>query len=76
MPLSDKFIRNIAEKNRKYLDALEAADKKGGRPVLRKVRKNFTVDENTFLEFHGKCHREKKSMSSVLEEFMEQYVNQ
>lgn len=70
MPLSEKMIKDIVNKNRKYLDALEASDKKGKKPALRKVRKNFTVDENTFLDFQKKCIQKKISMSSVIEELM------
>ncbi len=73
MPLSEKMIRDVVERNRKYLDALEAADKKGTKPALGKVRKNFTVDENVFLDFQQKCLKKKRSMSSVIEELMKEY---
>ncbi len=55
MASTERLIRETVEKNRRYLDALEAADKKGKKPALRKVRKNFTVDEIIFMEFQRKC---------------------
>ena len=61
-------IGKIVEKNRAYLDMLEAADKKGKRPTLkRKVRKNFTLDEAIFLQFQKRCRLEHKSMSAEIE---------
>ena len=64
-------ISSIVEKNRAYLDILEAADKKGVRPSLkRKVRKNFTLDEDIFFRFQKKCRLEKKSMSAEIEEMI------
>ena len=73
MLLSEKMIKDIVNKNRKYLDALEASDKKGEKPVLRKIRKNFTVDEIIFLEFQKKCTQRKMSMSSVIEDMMKNF---
>jgi hypothetical protein len=71
--LSEKMLKESVKKNRRYLDALEAADKKGKRPALNKVRKNFTVDEIIFLDFQKKCVKDKRSMSSVIEELMKKY---
>ena len=71
--LPEKIIRENVVKNRRYLDALEAADKQGKKPALQKTRKNFTVDENIFLEFQGKCITERRSMSSVIEDLMRKY---
>ncbi len=73
MPLPEKKIREIVEKNRRYLDALEAADKQGTKPALGKARKNFTVDEMIFLDFQRRCAQRKRSMSSVVEELMKKY---
>ena len=73
MALPEKIIRETIEKNRRYLDALEAADKSGKKLALQKVRKNFTVDENIFLNFQEKCIKNHRSMSSIIEEMMKRY---
>ncbi len=75
MPWSEKFIKQIVEKNRKYLDALEAADKLGKRPVFhKKVRKDFTIDEDVFDEFQARCKKRNQSMSRVIEELIKKYA--
>ena len=73
MVLPEKMLKNVVEKNSRYLDALEASDKKGIKPALRKVRKNFTVDEIIFLDFQKKCSQRKRTMSGVIEELMKKY---
>jgi len=70
---SEKLIKRTIQRNRRYLDALEAADKQGKKPALRKIRKNFTVDEIIFMEFQKKCIQRKRTMSSVIEELMKKY---
>ena len=73
MVLSEKIIEKTIQKNQRYLDALEAADKQGTKPALRKVRKNFTIDEITFQEFQQKCEQQKRTMSNVVEELMKNF---
>ena len=73
MPWSEKSVKEAIEKNRKYLDALEASDKSRKLSLPKKIRKNFTVDEDIFLEFQARCRRKKQSMSAIVEELMKKY---
>ncbi len=73
MSSAEKIIKETVHKNKRYLDALEAADKQGKKPALRKIRKNFTVDEMTFMGFQQKCMQRKRTMSSAIEELMEKF---
>jgi len=73
MELPEKTIKKIIDQNRPYLDALEAADKQGKRPALRKIRKNFTINEITFQKFQQKCNQQQRTMSNVIEALMNTY---
>ena len=75
MPLSEKLIKEVVAENRRYLDALEESDKLGRLPVVRKkIRKDFTIDEDLFFDFQEKCRKQHVPMSRVVEELIRRYL--
>jgi hypothetical protein len=76
MQQKEKKIKEIVIKNRRFLDALEAADKSGKMPKLNKIRRNFTLDEDVFLSFQERCEQEGIPMSRVLEKLMKKYTEE
>ena len=77
MPLSEKLIKEVVEENRRYLDALEESDKLGRLPVVRKkVRKDFTIDEDIFMDFQERCRKLHVPMSRIVEDLIRRYLKE
>ena len=71
--VSEKKIRELVEKNKDFLEALEEFDRTGRLPRLtHKERATFTIDMDLMRLFRNYCKKNNFKMSSIVEKLIKE----
>lgn len=75
--LSEKKIKQLADKNRDLLEALEEFDRTGQlSKATYKERVSFTIDMDLMRKFRSYCQSHNLKMSNVLETLLKEKLKQ
>ena len=71
--LSEKKIKQLVEKNKDFLEALEEFDRTGQLSrVNYKERATFTIDMDVMRKFRDYCEKNNFKMSNVVEKLLKE----
>jgi len=71
--LSEKKIKQLVEKNKDFLEALEEFDRTGQlSKISYKERATFTVDTDLMKKFRRYCAKNNLKMSNVIEQLIKE----
>jgi|TARA_Y100000034_G_C6526423_1_gene226710 uncharacterized protein (DUF4415 family) len=71
--LSEKKIKQLVEKNKDFLEALEEFDRTGQLSrVSYKERATFTIDMDVMRKFRDYCEKNNFKMSNVVEKLLKE----
>ena len=74
--LSEKKIKELVDKNKDLLEALEEFDRTGKlRKVKYKEKVTFTIDMDVMKKFRQYCEEQGVKMSAVLERLVRKELN-